>query len=269
MTEHSHVIVAGLHRSGTSLLTRALAEHPEASTFAGTGFPEDEGQFLQRVFPVSKIYGGPGRFGFDRRSHLTERSELLTDANRIRLRSEWERHWDLSKRVLIEKSPPNLLKLRFLQEVFPEATFIVVMRHPIAVALATQKWSLTSRRALIRHWLACHELFLEDSRHIRRLILIRYETFVARPSAIADLQRQVGLDPGEADFGARGGVNAKYFREWKRQTGPPDLIGPLIERRYERRANRFGYCLGTPASTAIPCASVQRLLDTDPAAVLA
>jgi len=43
------VFVAGLHRSGTSLVHRCLAAHPDVSGFADTGVPEDEGQHLQTV----------------------------------------------------------------------------------------------------------------------------------------------------------------------------------------------------------------------------
>jgi len=32
-----HIFVCGLHRSGTSLITRSLAEHPEITGFSGTG----------------------------------------------------------------------------------------------------------------------------------------------------------------------------------------------------------------------------------------
>ena len=62
--EHRFVFLAGLHRSGTTLLARLLAAHPEVSGFSGTGVPADEGQHLQTVYPAAKVYGGPGRFGF-------------------------------------------------------------------------------------------------------------------------------------------------------------------------------------------------------------
>jgi Sulfotransferase family len=260
MPEHVHVFLAGLHRSGTSLLTQALADHPDASTFSATGFPEDEGQFLQRVFPIAKIYGGAGRFGFHPQSHLTERSPLATAENGIRLRSEWSRHWDLSKRVLIEKSPPNLLKLRFLQQAFPEAIFVVAIRHPIAVALATQKWSRTSTHSLIRHWLACYETFLRDAPSIRRLILVRYEALVAETELLARLQGELGVTPFEARIERRSGVNEKYFERWAGEGLPRRAFNAAVARRYERRANRFGYSLTTPRRAVVPRPEVRRLL---------
>ena len=70
--EHRFVFLAGLHRSGTTLLARLLAAHPDISGLSGTGVPADEGQHLQSVYPAAKVYGGPGRFGFapESGSHL-------------------------------------------------------------------------------------------------------------------------------------------------------------------------------------------------------
>lgn len=261
MPDHRHVFVAGLHRSGTSLLTRAIADHPEASSFSETGFPEDEGQFLQRAYPVAKIYGGPGRFGFSPHSHLTERSPLASEENAARLRADWGKHWDLSKRVLIEKSPPNILKLRFLQAMFPGATFIVIMRHPIAVAMATQKWSLTSIHSLIRHWLVCHELFLADAKSLERVIVTSYETMVSEPDTFARLQAAAGLEPSASDFVARAGVNSKYFRQWASAGGAVSRAHRgVIARLYERRANRFGYSLRAPERAQQPSDALRPLL---------
>ena len=60
-------------------------------------------------------------FGFAQAMHLTEASPLMTEDNRHRLWREWSKHWDLDRSYLVEKSPPNLIKGRFLQAMFPRS----------------------------------------------------------------------------------------------------------------------------------------------------
>src|SRR5204863_5837347 len=110
---------------------------PCISGFADTGAPEDEGQFLQKVYPPGAAMGGPALFGFHPHAHLTEGSPLATPANGKRLFRAWKKFWDLGQPVLLEKSPPNLLRTRFLQALFPESSFVVLIRDPVAVSFAT------------------------------------------------------------------------------------------------------------------------------------
>jgi hypothetical protein len=262
VSEHDFVFVGGLHRSGTTLLARAIAKHDEVSGFRKTEALANEGQFLQSVYPIAREFGGTGRFGFDERSHMTEDSPLATEANRDKLLAEWSQYWNLERRVLVEKSPPNLLKLRFLQALFPEASFVVIMRHPIAVSYATQKWSETSLEALLEHWLVCHDIFLEDAPHVRRLALVRYEDFVADPAGVvARIQERLGLAPSGAAFKARTGINDDYFKRWSARLRPRQRRQHgEVARRHEERANRFGYSLLEPERDAEPASEVSELL---------
>jgi len=186
---HQFVFLAGLHRSGTTLLARLLAAHPEISGFSETGVPADEGQHLQSVYPAAKEYGGPGRFGFAPESHLTEDSPLVSEESARKLFEEWSPQWDRSRPLLLEKSPPNLLKTRFLQALFPGSAFVVIIRHPIPVSIPTARWRGTRRYdRLFEHWLRCHALFEEDRKHLGRAHV------AAKPSGLGVVLAEAGID---------------------------------------------------------------------------
>jgi hypothetical protein len=243
--QHVFVFIGGAHRSGTTLVGRLLAEHTEASGFADTGVPADEGQHLQSVYPPARAYGGPGRFAFADEVALTETSELLENA-REQLMSAWGPHWDTTRSVLIEKSPPNLLRFRFLQAVFPGAHMVVVFRHPIAVAYATQKWSQTSIPSLLEHWLVAYERFSDDAPLLEHVHEVRYESLVANAGATMDqLEASIGLAPQTRAGTVEAGSNERYFERWRAESGRA-LSGLRMRRaaqRLEARADTFGYSL--------------------------
>jgi hypothetical protein len=253
--DHRFVFIGGLHRSGTSVIFRCLREHPLISGFENTGAPQDEGQHLQSVYPPGDTYGGPGRFGFEPEAHLTETSELITKENRLRLLAEWKRHWDLEKPVLLEKSPPNLIRMRFLQELFPNPYFLVVIRHPIAVSYATREWTNASLPELIEHWLVCHEKFEQDRQHVRRLFVLKYEDFVEKPQAALDtIYSFLGLPHYPNRIQVHSRLNEKYLKQWPTYQNDT-LSGGCMEAtqirlQSERRVAAFGYSLDGSSPTA-------------------
>ncbi|RMF06475.1 MAG: sulfotransferase [Candidatus Neomarinimicrobiota bacterium] len=246
---HKFVFIGGLHRSGTSLFFKSLKTHPDISGFSNTGVDEDEGQFLQSVYPIAKRYGGPGKFGFAEDMHLTEKSPLVSAENRTKLFQEWSKWWNLNKPVLVEKSPPNIIKTRFLQALFPEAAFILLIRHPIAVALATKKWSYTSLRSLIAHWVRCHSLMLKDRVHLKQVMVLRYEDFVQDPNRVLQtVFHMLDLKPIPFRLEMKSGINEKYFDQWQtyRKKWVNQWYFHQIEKRFETEVNRFGYSLVSP-----------------------
>ena len=240
------VFVGGLHRSGTSLLFEMLREHPQISGFRDTGVPEDEGQHLQTVYPPAGTHGEPGRFGFKRAAHFTERSEWVNPVDQAKLFSEWAPRWDGSKPFLLEKSPPNLIRTRFLQAMFPESKFIIFRRHPIPVSLATRRWSDMTLFSLVRHWVVCHDIWRADRPHIRHVLELTYERLVEAPAETLDeVLAFLGADPYPFPPPQKPDptVNAHYMATWrqlKRRPRARITIG-LTERAFEQRIRPWGY----------------------------
>ncbi|MFX0203719.1 MAG: sulfotransferase [Candidatus Hodarchaeota archaeon] len=250
MQNHKFVFIAGLHRSGTSILFQCLREHPLISGFSNTRVSKDEGQHLQSVYRPAKAYGGWGKFGFNPEAHLTELSPLVTEENRIRLFSEWAKYWDTEKPLLLEKSPPNLIRTRFLQALFPDSYFIVLVRHPIAVSYATGKKLIikSTLERLLNHWLICHDTFSADREHIRNIFVLKYEDFIEDTDrCLEKISSFLGIDSHPNNLRVRSNANEKYFKRWKRLRNNLILkfYANYIIEKYETRVNQYGYSLIT------------------------
>jgi hypothetical protein len=255
------------------VLGRNIARFENCTGFKDTGATEDEGQFLQDVYPVAFTLGGPGRFGFDPRAHRTEASTLLTPQNVARLKSRWHAHWEKDKTICVEKTPANILMTRFLQAAFPNSYFIVIRRHPIAVSMASQKlWkiNLTSLHRLLEHWLHCHETFEEDKKYLKHVYELTYEDYIENPAKhheeiAAFIGTRISEQPKKDNFRyvvrvsdqihsrvperaleeVSGAHNQKYFEHWSDflRNSPFKSYYRYVARKYESRCNTYGYSL--------------------------
>ncbi len=107
---------------------------------------------------------------------------------------------------------------RFLQGLFPQARFVVVVRHPVVVALSTQKWAgpLAGLGPLLEHWVHAHETFLADLAHVRNVHVVRYEQLVSDPGAtLAGVGDFLGLAEPIAADSLDGRRSDRYRTAWE------------------------------------------------------
>lgn len=238
------IFIAGHHRSGTSLLQDIIRSHPEVSGFHRTGVPEDEGQHLQSVYPPARAFGGPGKYLFNSSSRMDEQHPLATPEVAATLFRQWSAYWDLEKKFLLEKSPPNLVRTRFLQALFPVSSFIVILRHPLAVAYATQKWSGTEIPSLIDHTLLGYELFQRDVGYLRRVHVLRYEDLISDPAlTMRKMIEFLGLAPAALTCAIEPTRSESYFARWKADGRGRSLMAEEVLHRLDARSRVHGYSL--------------------------
>jgi len=255
--DHRFIFVGGIHRSGTSALYKLIGSDPAVSIFRNTGVIEDEGQFLQDVIKPDGEFGGPGHFALKDEAHLTERSKQVANAKE-HLFEQWSNYWDRDKPILAEKSPANMIRSRFLQAVFPNASFVFIMRHPIAACMATVKWTGAYMTTLIEHWINAHMILHDDLEHLERAVVLRYEDFTQQPQEYADALNTILGKRADVDWDIiKAGFNQKYYDRWKEGDFhlKEDFSWPKhelkrwrnkwevvsIKRKYEESIQQFGY----------------------------
>jgi hypothetical protein len=271
-SNYKYVFVCGLHRSGTGVIARNIARLEDCTGFKNTGVLQDEGQYLQDVYPAEGQNGGVGTFGFDPRAHLTETADLLTPENIAKLRASWHAYWDHSKTIFVEKTPANLLMTRFLQAGFPNSYFVVIKRHPVPVGMAAQKWkvNVTPLYIMLEHWLHCHALYEQDKEYLNHVYELKYEDYVENPDKYhAELAAFIGTrvperpkedqsrtvlqwpNPYGLRVPERGmeeasvNYNKKYFDRWYYLLTNSPFKGYYwyIARKYEPKLAKYGYSL--------------------------
>ncbi|WP_221583746.1 sulfotransferase [Microbacterium sp. G2-8] len=217
------IFVGGMHRSGTTILADILSSADDAAGLDGSGAHMGEGQFLQDVYPVDNSFGGVTRWAFDPRTHMTE-VDAQPDMAR-RLWDAWSPWWGDDAQFLVEKSPLNIVRTRFLAEVFPQAKFVIVTRHPIAQSLAVHKWARTVRERagdqfsrLVELWLAAHRTAQRDIDRLDNVRVVRFEHLVTQPRGELDrLSEFLGVRLGdEAVSRLDAGVLEHYATIWDR-----------------------------------------------------
>jgi hypothetical protein len=240
--EKQLVLIGGPHRSGTTLLVDLLATHPDVTGLSGTGFPMDEGQFVQDVYPATAGLR-PGYVAYQSDAWLNEDSPLVNPASAARLLEQWGRYWRRDAKVLVEKSPPNMLKSRFFDALFPSALQLFVLRDPLVVAAATQKWTQTSLTAGVHHTIEAYRRLFADLPHVAcKWLVVRYEALVDEPlSVLAPVLEELELSvDGLGDLSGKvdSQVNARYRDIFSAATLSPRGERALLRAR--RVCRRFG-----------------------------
>jgi omega-hydroxy-beta-dihydromenaquinone-9 sulfotransferase len=163
-------------------------------------------EFDEAVPPLSYRYGrwqyAPGEARTHRRvvaRYFPDRAELIAILRDFTAGLFGAVAQHAGKRTWCEKTPFSFLSVPFLHELFPEATVVVIMRHPYQVAAShlDQPWAPSAPEAtvnwlepLYRRWLDQRPALLDHPGYVE----VRAESLAARwPASRRELFERLGL----------------------------------------------------------------------------
>lgn len=191
------IFVAGAMGGGTTLLALSLWQRFEVAA----AIRESVHQISRRSF----LWGPPAHdFGSVREyeASLGPCEDWSAEQGRDDLLRMYRSYaWGPSN-VVIDKGPnANLVRSGFLARCFPDATFLLIFRDPVATIEGfRRKWRAFGNDTLdesIRFYESVHESFLESMWEFpERVVAIRYEKLVEKHDELLDtLGRSLGLVP--------------------------------------------------------------------------
>ena len=119
------IILLGNTRSGTTIVQQVIGTHPEVVEW-----------YEPRTL---WLYADPGRHHdeFDE-SDATDKVKRYIRAQFLKYQKQ---HGD---RIVMEKTPANILKIPYVRAIFPEATYLFMVRNPLSFISSVElKWQRT------------------------------------------------------------------------------------------------------------------------------
>jgi hypothetical protein len=99
-----------------------------------------------------------------------------------KIKAVWESYWDQSKPILLEKSPPNIIRTADILENFHPAKFVIMVRNPYAHSeglIRRNNWSI--KRAA-NFSIMCLRTQLKNARELDNSLVLTYESLVQDPA---------------------------------------------------------------------------------------
>lgn len=200
LCRHRFLFVSGMHHSGTSVTNYILQTLELISGHRGTGSGQDEGVGLQKEYPPAIKFGGACNFVHHHEIYLNATHEAATPEARRCIMAQWSKYWNLSRPVLLEKSPPTLIQIDYRAYLFPHVSAnIIVVRHPLYMCFVKKNlvdlekaWvsdnGIRMLTRAIEGWLKAHEFVRSAILHPnRKTALIQYESYFKLPDAVDHL----------------------------------------------------------------------------------
>ncbi len=211
------IFIVGAPRSGTNIFYRTFAKHPDLAWISNITKKVPSSLWLTRIIMLFRNDHRPTeannvwrKFAGDDDESLG-RDDVTAAAGKYLHTVLQNNLWIFNKPRFVNKCPGNSVRIEFLQEIFPDAIFIHIIRDGRAAAYSIMRsrlghagayWSvkppgwqdllkLPLVDACALQWKMTVAAILQSAKKLPReqYMVVKYEEFVARP---AEIFEQVG-----------------------------------------------------------------------------
>ena len=165
---NKYVFILSPPFSGSTLLVKLLMTSEEVSV--NNIENNKEGQFLDGVKQ------------WMRKGTWDENTQMPWDE----IKKVWDKHWNLDLPILLEKSPPNIIRAQAIEKAFDSSYFICTNRNPYAFCEGKLRRDRelgkdTSGKLAARFWIKCAKHQKNNIENLQNTLYFSYEQFSNKP----------------------------------------------------------------------------------------
>lgn len=184
---HKFVFILCPPYAGSTLLGELLSTSPAVSCNNERG--HREGQKLPEARPLMWDIGRDARWDEDVRMDWPA------------IRRIWMRYWDSTRPLLLEKSPPNLIRSADIEAHFEPAYFICMVRDPYVLCESIMRRSGSNASTAAAFVVRCMEHQRRNANRLRNALLVRYEDLGDNPEKTCRMLSRFIPELGVLDHG--------------------------------------------------------------------
>ena len=192
--QSKYVFILSPPYSGSTLLNEVLSTSNNVSSNNNLG--SREGQTLP----------GVSRYMYDDVSSRWDKNKKIPWKT---IKQQWSKYWDKTKTLLLEKSPPNIVRASVIEKEFIPSYFICMTRNPYAFSESLIRKNKISAEDAARFVVKCFKYQQFNIRHLNNIIFFSYESFVNNPEKIK--RKLVSFLPELNDIRIRGNFFAHNY----------------------------------------------------------